>query len=99
MLVTDVDVEAIVQVVDAHAFDIVAGNGNGTHELALVHREDGYLRVGQIGGDSSVADVIETIGGVIICRVGRVAFAGRRAVDQRNPIDAVEVLARNQYER
>ena len=99
VLVADVHVKTMMQVIHAHALHVVAGNGNRPDEFALVDGEDGDLRVGQIGGNSAVAYVVQAIWGVIVSCVRRIAFAGGGAIDQLNSIHAVKVFARKKDER
>ena len=96
-LVADIGVEAMMNAIDADAFDVVAGNGEVSDEFALVGGEDGDLGVWQVGGDTAVADV-ETVSCIVEGGVGRVALAGGGAVDQGNAIEAVEVLGRYEDE-
>jgi hypothetical protein len=53
-------------VVDAHAFDVIAGDGDLVDDFALIDGEDRDGRVRQIGGDTTVADVVEAVVSVIL---------------------------------
>jgi hypothetical protein len=74
-------------VVDTHAFDVIARDRYLVNELSLIDREDRDCGVGKIGGGAAVADVVEAIGSVVEAGVGRVAFSGGGAVNQ---LDAIE---------
>src|ERR1700738_4761813 len=89
LLVADIDVEAVVNVVDAHTLNVVARYRNLVDELALIDGKDRNSRVGQIGGGSAVANVIKSVGSVVVAGVGRIAMCGGGAVDE---LDAVEAM-------
>ncbi len=81
----------MVNIVDAHALNVVARYRNLIDELALIGGEDRDGRVGQIGGGSAVANVIESVGSVVVAGVGRIAMCGGGAVDELDAIEAMVV--------